>query len=163
MYWATWPFFQYRSWPSASFRTSPPKANEIRNPVKTQYNQILSGSRLASAACGLGRDDELRIAKLGTRPKGGSPKDNCEFKIKEPALRQAQDRWSIGKYSGQQAARNLSFTMSCRSKLRLRFEGSYLLQRMTAQRSDLMTPKASDPHRLEPCAFHQSTISNPKS
>ena len=26
----------------------------------------------------------LRIAKLGTRPKGGSPKDKCEFKSKEP-------------------------------------------------------------------------------
>jgi hypothetical protein len=33
---------------------------EIRYPVNVQYNQILSGSRLASAATGLGRDDELR-------------------------------------------------------------------------------------------------------
>ena len=33
------------------------KAGEIRNPVKVQYNQILSGSRLASAVGGLGRDD----------------------------------------------------------------------------------------------------------
>ena len=29
---------------------------------------------------------ELRIAKLGTRPKGGSPKDNCEF----------EKAWSMG-------------------------------------------------------------------
>ena len=36
-------------------------ADEIRNPVKVQYNQILSGSRLASAAAGLGRDDELLL------------------------------------------------------------------------------------------------------
>jgi hypothetical protein len=34
-------------------------ADEIRNPAKGQYNKAISGSRLASAACGLGRDDEL--------------------------------------------------------------------------------------------------------
>jgi len=39
-------------------------AGEIRNPVKGQYNQILSGSRLASAGGGLGRDDELRRSLL---------------------------------------------------------------------------------------------------
>jgi len=33
--------------------------DEIRNPVQVQYNQTFSGSRLASAAAGLGRDDEL--------------------------------------------------------------------------------------------------------
>jgi len=53
--------------------------------------------------------------------------------------------------------------LACRSKLRLRFEGSYLLQRMTAQRNDLMTPKASDPHRLTPCALHLAPLLNPKS
>jgi hypothetical protein len=26
-----------------------------------------------------GNNFELRIVKLGTRPQGGSPKDNCEF------------------------------------------------------------------------------------
>ena len=50
--------------PNPSFRTSPPKASEIRNPVKVQYNQILSGSRLASAGGGLGRDDKLRESLL---------------------------------------------------------------------------------------------------
>jgi hypothetical protein len=30
-------------------------------------------------AAGSGQKKELRIAKLGTRPKGGSPKDNCGF------------------------------------------------------------------------------------
>ena len=34
-------------------------AGEIRNQVKAQHNEILSGSRLASAVGGLGRDDEL--------------------------------------------------------------------------------------------------------
>jgi hypothetical protein len=34
--------------------------------------------------------------------------------------------------------------MSCRSKLRLRLEGPYLLQYMTAEHIDLMTPKAND-------------------
>ena len=34
-------------------------AGEIRNPVKAQYNEILSGSRLASRVSGLGRDDKL--------------------------------------------------------------------------------------------------------
>jgi hypothetical protein len=33
--------------------------DERRFAVKVQYNQILSGSRLASAWGGLGRDDEL--------------------------------------------------------------------------------------------------------
>ena len=33
------------------------------------------------------RDWGLRIAKLGTRLKGGSPKDNCEFKSKETGVR----------------------------------------------------------------------------
>ena len=28
---------------------------------------------------GHGVDYEFRISKLGTHPKGGSPKDNCEF------------------------------------------------------------------------------------
>jgi hypothetical protein len=42
----------------------------------------------------------------------------------------------------------------------LRFEGSYLLQRMTAQRNDLMTPKASDPLRLTPRARRLSSIRN---
>jgi len=66
----------------------------VRNPVKVQYNQILSGSRLAPAAAGLGRDDYLRRNHLGkdenssakgfiadavTRPKGGSLKDNFEI------------------------------------------------------------------------------------
>ena len=32
--------------------------------MKVQYNQIFSGSRLASAAVGLGRDDELRHSLL---------------------------------------------------------------------------------------------------
>ena len=32
--------------------------------MQVQYNQILSGSRLASAARGLGRDDELRRSLL---------------------------------------------------------------------------------------------------
>ena len=32
---------------------------DVRNPMIIQYNRILSGSRLASAAGGLGRDDEL--------------------------------------------------------------------------------------------------------
>ncbi len=36
-------------------------ADEIRNPLKVQYNQILSGSRLASRFAGLGRDDELLL------------------------------------------------------------------------------------------------------
>ena len=49
-----------RNVPNPSFRTSAALRGEIRNPVKVQYNQILSGSRLASAAAGLGRDDELR-------------------------------------------------------------------------------------------------------
>ena len=39
----------------------------------------------------MGRDGErdwgLRIAKLGTRPKGGSPKDNLKAKRQEPAFR----------------------------------------------------------------------------
>jgi hypothetical protein len=37
----------------------PAKADEIRNPVKVQYKQTLSGSRLASVSVGLGRDDEF--------------------------------------------------------------------------------------------------------
>ena len=37
----------------------PSKAGEIRNPVKVQYKQTLSGSRLASVNVGLGRDDEF--------------------------------------------------------------------------------------------------------
>ena len=49
--------------PNPSFRTSPPTAGEIRNPVKVQYNQVLSGSRLASRFAGLGRDDELRRSR----------------------------------------------------------------------------------------------------
>ena len=40
-----------------SFRNSPEA--DIRNPVRIQYNQIIPGSGLASAASGLGRDDEL--------------------------------------------------------------------------------------------------------
>ena len=43
--------------PNPSFRTSPLQAGEIRNPVRVQYNHILSGSRLASRFAGLGRDD----------------------------------------------------------------------------------------------------------
>jgi hypothetical protein len=35
------------------------QADEIRNPAKVQYNQVFSGSRLASRLAGLGRDDEL--------------------------------------------------------------------------------------------------------
>jgi hypothetical protein len=35
------------------------KAAEIRNPVKVQYYQTLSGSRLASAGGRLDRDDAL--------------------------------------------------------------------------------------------------------
>ena len=35
------------------------QADEIRNPAKVQYNQVFSGSRLASRLVGLGRDDEL--------------------------------------------------------------------------------------------------------
>jgi len=46
--------------PNPSFRTRPPKAGEIRNPVKVEYNQTLSGSRLASRSTGLGRDDVLQ-------------------------------------------------------------------------------------------------------
>ena len=46
--------------PNPSFRTRPPEAGEIRNPVKVQYNKTLSRSRLASRFTGLGRDDELR-------------------------------------------------------------------------------------------------------
>jgi len=48
-----------------SFRTSAASRGEIRNPLKVQYNQTLSGFRLASAASGLGRDDELRHNQLG--------------------------------------------------------------------------------------------------
>jgi hypothetical protein len=66
-------------------------------------------------------------------------------------------------FSHQLSAKNLIFTMSCRSKLCLRFKGSYLLQRMTAQRNDLMTPKASDPHRLTPCALCLAPLFNPQS
>jgi hypothetical protein len=40
------------------------KADEIRNPAKVLYDQPLSGSRLASSAGGLGRDDELRHSLL---------------------------------------------------------------------------------------------------
>ena len=50
--------------PNPSFRTSPPKADEIRNPVKIQYNHSLSGSRLASRFAGLGRDDESQHSLL---------------------------------------------------------------------------------------------------
>ena len=45
--------------PKPSFRTSTASRGENRNPVKSQYNQISPGSRLASAG-GLGRDDDLR-------------------------------------------------------------------------------------------------------
>jgi hypothetical protein len=47
-------------------------ASEIRNPVKVQYDQILSGSRLASAAGGLGQDDELRHSLRIKNPKSTS-------------------------------------------------------------------------------------------
>jgi hypothetical protein len=50
--------------PSLSFRTSPPQAGEIRNPVKALYNEIITGSRLASRFAGLGRDDEVRHSLL---------------------------------------------------------------------------------------------------
>jgi hypothetical protein len=43
--------------PKPSFRNSP--TADIRNPVEGKNSQDLSGSRLASAAAGLGRDDEL--------------------------------------------------------------------------------------------------------
>ena len=45
--------------PNPSFRTRPPKAGEIRNPVKVRYIHTLPGSRLASRFARLGRDDEL--------------------------------------------------------------------------------------------------------
>ena len=51
--------------PNPSFRTSAASRGEIRNPVKVQYNQIISGSRLASRFAGLGRDDESRHSLLG--------------------------------------------------------------------------------------------------
>jgi hypothetical protein len=35
---------------------------------------------LFQSSCQWHKAKEFRIAKLGTRPKGGSPKDNCEFK-----------------------------------------------------------------------------------
>ena len=35
---------------------------------------------------GHGVDCEFRISKLGTRPKGGSPKDNCEFEKAQGGL-----------------------------------------------------------------------------
>ena len=55
--------------------------------MKVQYNQVLSGSRLASADGGLGRDDELpksfqmkfRNPQLGPHPRGGTPKDKSEI------------------------------------------------------------------------------------
>ncbi len=43
------------------------RADKIRNQVTVQYNQTISGSRLASAGGGLGRDDRLRRSPL----KGG--------------------------------------------------------------------------------------------
>jgi hypothetical protein len=52
-------------------------ADEIRNPVKVQYNQILFGSRLASAAGGLGRDDSLRHSLLEGR---GAKRVSCRAK-----------------------------------------------------------------------------------
>ncbi len=51
------------------------KADEIRNPLKVQYNQILSGSRLAPAPGGLGRDDELRGSRLRLE---GTSSDHAE-------------------------------------------------------------------------------------
>jgi hypothetical protein len=38
--------------------------DEIRKPVRIQYNQIISRSRLASRFAGLGRDDESRNSLL---------------------------------------------------------------------------------------------------
>jgi hypothetical protein len=38
-------------------------------------------------AAGRKKNFELRIAKLGTRPKGGSPQDNCEIRGKESGVR----------------------------------------------------------------------------
>ena len=35
---------------------------------------------------------QFRIAKLGTRPKGGNPQDNCEFKSKESGDRRTKRR-----------------------------------------------------------------------
>jgi len=43
--------------------------DEIGNPVKVQYNQIIPGSRLKSAAGGLGWDDKLRHSLLKGRGK----------------------------------------------------------------------------------------------
>ena len=51
------------------------KADEIRNPLKVQYNQILSGSRLVPAPGGLGRDDELRGSRLRLE---GTSSDHAE-------------------------------------------------------------------------------------
>jgi len=53
--------------PNLSFRTSSASRGEIRNPVKVQYNHIFPGSRLASTAGGLDRDDELRNSLSGSR------------------------------------------------------------------------------------------------
>jgi hypothetical protein len=55
----------------------------------------VKGVRLTAQGAGLREHCELRIAKPGTRPKGGSPKDNFEFgNTENAALRQAQDKKS---------------------------------------------------------------------
>ena len=66
--------------PNPSFRTRPPKAGEIRNPVKVT-NRDTAPQRKRSF-CGVkcigvfqNSQSAIRNPKLGTRPKGGSPKD----------------------------------------------------------------------------------------
>ena len=51
----------------SSFRTSAASRGEFRNPVRVQYTEVISGSRLASAVGVLGRDDEMRHSLLGER------------------------------------------------------------------------------------------------
>ncbi len=42
------------------------------------------------------------IAKLGTRPKGGSPKDNFELRIADLGFRRAEDRGRRSEVRGQE-------------------------------------------------------------
>ena len=53
----------------------------MRNHTYQRFNLRANGTRPRIANC------ELRIAKLGTRPKGGSPQDNLKARSQETAGR----------------------------------------------------------------------------
>jgi len=62
----------------------------VRHEVKeSEFRRQETGDRRKDTRYKMQREDNFgfRIAKPGTRPKGGSPKDNCEFKNQDERSR----------------------------------------------------------------------------